>query len=249
MDELLALIGQHWRLLLLYPGGLSAMGAVILDGWLMGGNSRGRRMASFRELPVLCAWLVAASLLPLPRTDWPYSPDLLSLLLLIELPFWTIALRTDEDRGKMLAAALNVYPLIALAVAALGLGAGSLVVREINRSAGWLHWLGIVSWSLALPPLLGLGPWRAAQPTSLLMASRRVGHLALLLAASLPAHESTPWWTVPFGYAAVVLPLALLDRRWRGSPDRWEPWQAALSAGGLALLALVSTWRLWERFG
>lgn len=242
MDELLALLGQNWRLLLLYPGGLATLGALIVTTFLdpHTRSLAARRPASAIEIVIAAAWLLLIALLPLPQTGWPYALDLLTFALVIELPYWFHTLRHRADRVAALAAALNVYPLLALATATLGQAAGSLVVREINRSADWLHWLGVIAWATALPPLLAIGPWRGQQAGTLLDQGRRVAHMALLLALALPANDATPLWTGAIGFACIALPLAALNRWWRGDGQRWIAWQPWLVGALVMALAVVS---------
>jgi hypothetical protein len=67
---------------------------------------------------------------------------------------------------------LNGYPPLILATLALAQSSGSLEVAALARppgelastSAGALHWLGALAWALALPPMLGIGAFAAAQP-------------------------------------------------------------------------------------
>lgn len=254
MDELLALIGQHWRLVLIYPGGLTALGALLmllrLDRTPLRGTVSSTDVGTWLAATT---WLLLIALLPLPQTGWPYDLDVVTLLLAIELPFWLSARpqikRTDAELGAMvalLAPPLNVYPLLALACVALGQAAGSLVVHEINRSAGLLHWIGLVAWSLALPPLLHLGPWRNSS-ISALWSLRRLAHLGLLLSVALPAHDNTSIASAALGFAAIALPLAALDRWWRGAAQGWITWQPWLVAALMLLLAWTSGQRLAGR--
>lgn len=239
MDELLALIGQNWRLLLIYPGGLTALVTLLATNWIMprGARLTGLHIGSARGVLIAALWLTVIALLPLPQTGWPYDLDLAVLLLLIELPYWLYLLRAPAgERMSRIVALLNVYPLLALALAALGQAAGTLVVQDINRSTGWLHWLGIGAWAITLPPLLGLGPWRNTIQRSLLTALRQIAHLGLLLAATLPAHDSTPIWTALVGYLCLLIPLWTLDRWWRGSAQRWTIWQPWIALGLLLIL-------------
>lgn len=245
MDELIALVGRSWRLLLLYPGGLTALGCVVVVRLLFE-RPRDLRCGALPrlggEIVTAAAWLLAIALLPLPQTDWSYPLDLLILLLLLELPHW-IDMLSAPDRAASdtrIAALLNVYPLLALSIAALGQGAGSLVALEINRSGGLLHWAGIAGWASTLPPLLGLGPWANQQHPGTLPALRRVGHIGLLLAATLPANDDTPLVAALIGFACIVVPLAVLNRWWRGSGEWWIDWQPWLVAAFTLLIAWTS---------
>ncbi len=251
MDELLALLGQHWRLLLLYPGGLTAIIALVLVHltftyhitWRTGRHITGR------EVVLGAVWLLLIALLPLPQTGWPYGLDLATLLLLIELPYWVWLRHSCDQFLPRAAVLLNTYPLLALAVALVGQSAGSLVVREINRNVGPLHWLGIGAWCVVLPPLLGLGPWCTAPPPGVIASLRILTHLALLVAATLPAHDATPRSVALLAFAAAVLPLALLHRWWQDDPQRWNAWQPWL-VGSFTLAALVlSVQQFVQRLG
>lgn len=244
MDELLALLGQHWRLVALYPGGLTILAAVAAAA-LLGGMRIERRPAG-AEVAVGAVWLALVSLLPLPGAGWPYDIDLVTALLALEIPYLLLAGSGSETDADRTASLLAVYPLLALAAAALGQAAGSWVLHDINRSGGILHWAGLVAWSSALPPLLGLGPWRARRP-DVFGTLRRAAHLLLLLSAALPANDGSWRLGSVAGYLALLLPLAALDRRWRADPWRallWQPW---LCLAMLALIAVLSLQRYVER--
>jgi hypothetical protein len=248
VDELIALLGRNWRLLLVYPGGLAALGCIALTQLLLGRwPSHGRSAISWRggEIMTAALWLLLIALLPLPQTGWPYALDLIILLLLFEIPAWL----HWHGRGANVAQAaalLNVYPLLALSIAALGLGAGSLVAQEINRSSGLLHWAGIAGWACALPPLLGLGPWQE-QHDDILATIRRVAHLGLLLAVTLPANNDTPIVDALIGWTCMILPLAAIQRWWRGDGRWWLGWQPWLVAALTLLLAWTSGQELLTR--
>ncbi len=136
------------------------------------------------RVPVLSSivlpWLGLA-LLPLPAAA-PMSrkTDIIIVLALLEWPrIVTIAheLRAADKTGqragaRRLAAALNSYPVLMLATLALAQPAGSLEIVALARSPietaalsiKVLHWLGAAAWTLALPPLLGLGSFQASVP-------------------------------------------------------------------------------------
>lgn len=245
MDELLALIGQHWRAVLLAPGGLQALCAWLIV-WRSGSANMPLPAFDIGVLATATSWLLAITLLPLPGAAWPYDLDLPALLLLIELPYLArIIHRGAQHRVITL---LNTYPLLMLALAALGQSAGTLVLHDINRDQGTLHWIGLVGWALSLPPLLGIGPWQNSSSDAL-DALRRVALLGLLVAAMLPAHDNTPWWQGAAALLGAWLPLALLDRRWRGDEQQLTAWQPWLCAALLATLATVSLLRLAARLG
>lgn len=247
MDELIALVGRSWRLLLLYPGGLTAIGCVVVVRLLLEQPRALRHAALPRlggEIASAATWLLAIALLPLPQTDWSYALDLLIFLLLLEIPHW-LGMLLSPDRptstlANRIAPLLNVYPLLALSIAALGQGAGSLVALEINRSSGLLHWAGITGWASTLPPLLGLGPWQDHHLRGTLPALRRAGHIGLLLAAALPANDQTPVAAALIGFACIIAPLALLQRWPPGNGEWWIGWQPWLVAAFALLIAWTS---------
>ncbi len=249
VDELLALLGQNWRLLLLCPGGLSTLGATSIVGFLFHGREwwRGIRFTSATDIVIAAGWLVLIALLPLPQTGWPYGLDLLTLILLIELPYMASIGRGRQIALPRAAAMLNVYPLLALAIAALGQATGSLVIREVNRSTGLLHWVGVVAWAITLPPLLDLGPWRSLDRPRIIHVLRGTAHVALLMALALPAHDATPQIHSFFAFMAIVLPLAALHRWWHGNNQWWIRWQPWLVTALALLLAMLSGQQLLER--
>lgn len=245
MDELLALIGQNWRLVLVYPGGLSALGATCIMIALSSQRGGARSALNVGDVMIAAVWLLVITLLPLPQAGWSYDLDLPLLLLAIEVPY-LFRLHANAATERV-ATLLNVYPLLALAIAVLGQDAGTLVLHDINRAGGWLHWAGIGAWASALPPLLGIGPWHA--DTDPLPALRRVAHGAALLAAAIPAHETTWRLSVALGFAALALSLAALDRWWRADEQHWIAWQPWLCAALALLLAILSAQRLAGRLG
>lgn len=248
MDELLALIGRQWSLLVLYPGGVTAFGALFLVQVLGTGTWHIRTKIAAMDVLIAAVWLLLIALLPLPQTGWPYPLDLGALLLAVELLYWFRTLRAPGAPPMLpLATLLNVYPLLVLALAALGQAAGSFVLLEINRSRGPLHWIGLGAWAATLPPLLHLGPWRFDSPIPLLTALRRLAHLGLLLAAALPANDATPIGATAIGFGALFVPLLALDRWWRGDPERWITWQPWLVAVLLGLIAWFSSQQLITR--
>jgi hypothetical protein len=129
---------------------------------------------------IVLPWLGLA-LLPLPAAA-PMSrkTDIIMVLALLEWPrIVTIAqeLRAADEAcqragERRLAAALNSYPTLMLATLALTQPAGSFEIAALARppietaalSIQALHWLGAAAWTLALAPLLGLGPFQARTP-------------------------------------------------------------------------------------
>jgi hypothetical protein len=124
-------------------------------------------------------WL-ALALLPLPpAAGLSRQIDLIVALALLEAPLLLavarelgkrdVARRTDVWR---LAAALNGYPVLILSGLALAQAAGSFGIAALARVPGDLapafarplHWIGAAGLALALPPLLGIGPFGAPSP-------------------------------------------------------------------------------------
>lgn len=185
-SELLALLGRAWFQLLIYPGGLCALALAALLGGL---GPRGlpapaalrRGLAgAFAQtdpaaLSALAAPWLGVALLPLPGAAALARPlDLVGVLALLEWPL-LLALRAglrDPDpavrraAGLRLAAALNSYPPLLLALLLLARAGGSLQIERLVRlpeaagpAAATLHWLGACALLLALPPALGIGPF------------------------------------------------------------------------------------------
>jgi hypothetical protein len=92
MQEFLGALGLAWPRLLLYPGGLSALGLV----WLL------TRLSPRPRLPARSLWpgpgdfsavppLLAISLMPLPyAVPFPYGLDLIVALALLNGPLWLL---------------------------------------------------------------------------------------------------------------------------------------------------------------
>lgn len=264
LNELLALVGRSWSRLLLYPGGLAAFGCV----WLV--RVVARRQWPWRDLPLLlgsapvlpiaAAWL-AIALLPLPgAVDLGRSVDALAALALLDLPLLVALaddLRADAQRStgvKRLAAALNGYPTLVLALLTLGFSSGSLELATMMRvpaQSGMLaalHWLGAAALVLALPPLLGLGPFVAAPRNAMWLglALRGVGYTAI---AALPliALGTGPWQPLP----ALVLAGMLAWFHNATAATSARHWARSYLVLDLVLLfALVGAagFTLWQRF-
>lgn len=248
MDELLAIVGGSWQPLLLYPGVLTALLLALLVGILWGpADARRQRIMGARAIAVFaiaCPLLVSA-MLPTPRSYWAYPLDLLVALALLEVPHWLrLASRMRTGGAQSSAAAeaatlLNVYPLLALACAGLGQAAGSLLLPDLRTGTGILRWTGLVAWACAMPPLIGLGPWRTVRDR--LDDLRRVVHVALLVAIALPAGDH--WgYTGPAAGASIAFgTLTLVHYLWRGEVRRWERVQPLVALVLLLLLLWVGT--------
>lgn len=246
MDELLAIVGGSWQPLLLYPGVLTALLLTLLVGTVWGpadtARQRIRGARAVAVFAVACPLLVSA-MLPTPRSYWAYPLDLLVALALLEVPHW-LRLASRIRIGQASAAAevatlLNVYPLLALACAELGQAAGSLLLPDLRTGTGIVRWAGLVAWACAMPPLLGLGPWRTVRDR--LDDLRRVVHVALLVAIALPAGDRWGYAGPAAGAVAAFGTLTLVHYLWRGDARRWERVQPLVALVLLMLLLWVGT--------
>lgn len=180
MGELLGALGLAWPRLLLYPGGLFALGASwLLAGWLgwcAGSPTPTRPAAGLLDaLPALAA----LTLLPLaPARVFPYGLDLALAVGLLEWPrLWRAGLQ-----GMPRAALLRAYgPLLAgallMAEAAGGLGLSGLLTWPATWPDQALLIIGMATWLFALPRLLEGASWALAE---------RLRALGLLLVGTLP---------------------------------------------------------------
>lgn len=250
MDEFLAIIGGSAQSLLLFPGLLAAIlaTAAMHALWsLRVPHSRRSVVQSHAEVTIAAtSCILLLALLPFPRTYWAYPIDLWSAVVLLEAPrWWSLrGMRCAPDpeiraAAKSEAAALlNAYLLLALAIAALGQGAGSLLLPSVKAGTPALRWPGLIVWAIALPPLASLGPWHAPPLEGWLLDLRRVAHIALLVALTLPAGDQWGHLATAAGTALGFGSLTLLHLIWRGRPEPWERFQPWIA---LALL----TWLLY----
>lgn len=236
--DLLSALGRAWPRLLLYPGGLAAFALV----WLLIRSVPRRAVVPAtlvcpldplaRTSALAAPWL-ALALLPLPgAATLPISIDALVTLALLEWPLWltlSAALRHPDSwqaAARWLAAVLNGYLPLLLGLLLLAEAAGSLDLTRISPpgSSALVWWVATAGMLLALPPLLGLGPFVAPLPAdpllrlSLQLRSLGLGALALLPWFVLLAE--LPWaWPVP----PLLLGLLLLafDRLAAGAARRW----------------------------
>lgn len=252
MDELLAILGGSWQPLLLYPGLLTGLLVTALFGSIWQWRNRHAMSTLLPHwtpgaVPQAACVLLLLALLPFPRTYWAYPIDLFSALLLLEAPHWLRLARLFHapDNTLRLAAAreagaiLNVYPLLALALATLGLASGSLLLPSLKGGTPALHWTGIIAWAICLPPLLALGPWYNPETDGWLLALRRVGHIALLISLALPIGAAWGYSASIIAAAASFGSLMALHFLWRGQPEPWERLQPFIA---LALLVLLLFW-------
>lgn len=254
MDEWLALVGGSWQPVLLYPGLLTSlvvtalMRAVWLDRTQPAAGRPWRPRWDSTAVFAAASTLLLLALLPFPHSYWAYPIDLPSAIFLLEAPYWlrlaqrlrTPALQIRRSAADEISALLNVYLLMALAIAAMGQAAGSLLVTEVKGGTPLLHWLGIVGWAIALPPLLAFGPWRQRNTSEWPTDLRRVGHIALLLAIALPSDVRWSYGATAIGAIACFGSLTLLHHFWRGDPQQWERFQPFVALIILAGLLYVS---------
>ena len=242
MDELLALVGGSWQPLLLYPG---ILGGLLLSG-LMHLTWSGRRAMGDGGLrpwvepgavmSAACSLLLLA-LLPLPRSYWAYPVDIIGALALLEAPHWLrLSRRMRSADASILdgavaeaASLLNIYLLLALALAAMGQASGSLLLTDLKSGRQPLWWAGIIAWAIAQPPLIGLGPWHPRPGGDWPASLRRVAHVALLTALALPPGDQLGYMVTATGLGIAFGSLTLLDFIWRGRPEAWERLQPAVA--------------------
>ncbi len=210
MGELLGALGLAWPRLLLYPGGLFALGASwLLARWLRwcAGLPARATPASAIDLAAVLPPLAALSLLPLaPARGFPYGLDLVVAVGLLEWP----SLRRAAGRNLARAELLRRYgPLIVgallMAEGAGGLGLSGLLTWPAGRLDQALLLGGAAIWLLALPGLLADGLWSLAgrlRALGLLLvgALPMVGALAAMTAGVLPG-ELAGWLLPPTALA------------------------------------------------
>lgn len=248
MDELLAIVGGSWQPLLLYPGAVTTLLLALLVNilWRRADTERSSSVgpATLAVFAVACPLLVCA-MTPTPRSYWAYPLDLIVALALLEVPHWLrLAHRlqhSDTQRAATAEAAtlLNVYPLLALACAALGQAAGSLLLPELRAGQGILRWVGLVTWAVTMPPLLGLGPWRTARDQ--IDDLRRAAHLVLLVAIALPSGDRWGYSGPALAAVAAIGCLTMLHYIWRGDARRWERLQPLVALVVLICLLWIGT--------
>ncbi len=258
MDELLAIVGGSWQPLLVYPGiltGLVATG-LMYALWHARARNRSRLLAHFAWDPSAALYAASAflflALLPFPRSYWAYPVDLVGALLLLELPHWLRLRRLlwapepQVRRGAACEAGalLNVYLLLALATAALGQASGSLLLPDLKTGIQKLRWAGLVTWAIAIPPLVALGPWYVPETDGWLPSLRRVAHIALLVALALPVGDRWGYGATAIGAAAGFGSLTILHFVWDGRPEPWERLQPLIAVAllGLLLFANAQAW-------
>lgn len=215
--ELLSLLGLAWLRLLIFPSGLFALGIVLALEWATARTSGG--MPKYDDIGILSAsalilpWLGLA-LLPLPLAAPLARPiDLIALIALLEWPRLlaiAAALRSNNRARTLsgvrrLGGALNSYPPIILAALVMAHATGTLESAGLARlpaadtaplEYAWF-WAGALALTLALPPLLELGPFAGGADHGMIRLAMRLRALGIILLAALPwlaplARDDTP---------------------------------------------------------
>ncbi|MCG8353856.1 MAG: hypothetical protein MI924_39330 [Chloroflexales bacterium] len=273
MGELFGTLGLAWPRLLIYPGGLSALGLAWLLDWALASSKRRQGEAndtgvptlqttqafdarSFVILSAVVTPLLVISLLPLPyAVDFPYSLDLPVTLALLEWPqcllLWMTWRAEPPNAAIRQRALLEGYALLLLAALALALATGSLRLNDLPRVwpqeaslfdiAPFLGLAGSLGWSIALLPLLELGPFRSEHTRDALglgCALRALGHVLLATLPWLTPLASQPW-LMPLPPLGLALLLGVAAR-W-GHRLALRCWQI----GRTIIMATLITLMIW----
>ncbi len=212
MGALLDALGQAWPRLLIYPGGLSALGlAWLLARWMAfirTPHPDAERLPPHQELIAALPPLLALTLLPIPPArTFPYGIDLLTALALLGWP----QLYSQAVRGALVGTGLRTllqgYSLLLLGTTAMSAGAGGIELRRLLRAPdtalGWGLMLGGSGlWLLGQARLYRKG--RAAHLGDL--GCLWIGAMPMLAALTVGAADR-----LPSGWAGWALPpLALI---------------------------------------
>jgi len=258
--ELLSFLGLAWSRLLIFPGGLCAfvivwlvglleqrrISPIALPGCTGAAALRGMVAATLRSLPgssplaasaVVLPWLGVA-LLPLPLAAPLSRPvDLVVIMALLEWPR-LLAISVDLHTGERLrgmqrlAAALNGYPPLALALILTAEGTGTLESSGLLRipegtAVLWWFWIGVGALILTLPPLIEAGPFALDAPDDLRFGMR-LRALGIVLIAALPGIAlltrggDNDWWRIALPPLALTGAIWLVHRSTRHhSAQRW----------------------------
>lgn len=220
LTELLALIGRSWSRLLVYPGGLTLFGSILLAGAVATRRlDLKHTIAGWNLAPVAAPWL-AVALLPLPgAAGLGRGIDALVALALLDTPLAILLAaglrhteRVHREAGaRRLAAVLNGYPPMLLSLLLLAFSSGSLELHVFAQippavESAVLHWLGAASFVLAMPPVLQCGTFKPnGEDLPLALRVRAAGYIVL---AALP-------WMTPFtGVWQVMPPLTIALLLW-----------------------------------
>ena len=252
LAELLSFLGLAWSRLLIFPGGLCAFVIVWLirtiehrrapsiaaPGCTGAAVLRSLRGSSpLAASAVVLPWLGVA-LLPLPLAAPLSRPvDLVVIMALLEWPR-LLAISVDLHTGERLrgmqrlAAALNGYPPLALALILTAEGTGTLESMGLLRipegtPALWWFWIGVGALILTLPPLIEAGPFALDAPDDLRFGMR-LRALGIVLIAALPGIAlltrggDNDWWRIALPPLALTGVIWLVHRSTRHhSAQRW----------------------------
>ncbi len=230
-------------------------GSSLLRRGVPSGRGEVKTKINLAGITALAAPWLGLALLPLPlAVSVGRSVDLVFALALLEWPRVLVAIR-EAHSGQItrLAAALNSYPPLIAALLLLAMPSGSFDIATIGQSPGdtaslllvAVHWLGAFGIILALPPLLGIGPFTSPPPEEPLA---RLG--LIVRAIGLVAIGTLPWaglipealrWLLPFPILAIVLVTWGLHRI--GKQQAALPWAQALlwlCAAEVVMLLLAS---------
>ncbi|WP_129671522.1 hypothetical protein [Candidatus Chloroploca sp. Khr17] len=260
MIELLAALGQAWPRLLLYPGGLFALGASWMLcrwlAWVARQRPACAGLMTLAYLPGLLPPMIVLALMPLaPARSFPYGLDLVVALGLLEWPYLRrgVAGLGQVDRALL----LRMYgPLLlaggGMAEANASLGLSNLLtvpeapVARALLFASTLLWLASLPQILAIPRYVegtrsaGDGPqdWPLASLAARLRALglMLIGMLALLGFAST---LSEPWLTAT--QAGWLLPplVGVATALLLGVQLRMAPWWQRFYVRLLVVLVVV----------
>lgn len=275
LNELLTLVGLAWSRLLIYPGGLAAFAAA----WLIG-RTRQRKGAptaaaannefdaAARDVSAIVLPWLGLALLPLPfAPPLGRKTDLIVALALLDWPLLLAlgpALRSPDAATRKagqrnFAAWLNGLPMLLLAAVALAQAAGTFDIAPLARPPATgqpldrhvLHWAGALGLTLALPPLLGRGPFGSERPLAPAVGGLWLREAGLIALASLPwlgvfgaLQEEGPLGAAALG-ACVLVPALLVALVWacdRLAPGRSTRRWAWAYLGLDALLVALLVW-------
>lgn len=261
--ELLALLGRSWSRLFVYPGGLALLLILMLHTRSARGASKRAAGQAVAAPPTaterapgllashsLAALAVDASLLILPWLGLALMPlplaanigqsiDVVMVLALLEWPRLLLAAR-EYRQGQIarLAAALNSYPPLIMALVLLALPSGSFALPLLFQAPAAatpvvsmiVHWAGAAGLISALPVLLGLGPFACAAPAArVLQIALLLRGLGIVVLATLPLTALVPenaLWLLPLPVGAIALAVWGMQHLGRGRAAL--PWAKAL---------------------